>query len=180
MTNKMQPKQLRARAGTKTKTKGVAKEKKQSRPKPRTKPKVMDPSSIGVRTTLNTVPKVGITKATQIKNGGCRHCALSGLQTFNKAAAKWYMTSNRYLVGMKCKDCATPVNQMEPNRKGKTMLFYCDDGIKGYDAPEDDPMKGALTCDVVLCSACEEVRRIKVDRQHVGRHGRRPLCKRAG
>jgi hypothetical protein len=66
--------------------------------------------------------------------------------------AKWHMDSGRYLVvGKNCKDCQMPVVQMVPKPPSTAMLFHCDRGIKGFDAPDDAPMKEELTCDLVLC-----------------------------
>jgi hypothetical protein len=109
-----------------------------------------------------------------VKAGGCRHCDLGELLSFTKAEAKWYMQPNRYLAGKHCKDCQKPVVDMEPKPRSKTLLFYCDQGIKGFDAPENDPMKAVLTCDLVLCQQCTDVRRIEVEKENTKRGGRRP------
>jgi hypothetical protein len=55
----------------------------------------------------------------------------------------------------------------------KSVVFYCDQGIKGFDAPEDDEMKGELTCDLVLCPQCETTRRSAFDLEVTGRPGNR-------
>jgi hypothetical protein len=109
----------------------------------------------------------------QVKPGGCLHCDLSELLSFTKSGAKWYMVPNRFLAGKDCTDCNTPVEQIVPKAPSTTMIFYCDQGIKGFDAPDDDPMKTALTCDLVLCPQCESNRRIKYDKENTGRGGRR-------
>jgi hypothetical protein len=82
------------------------------------------------------------------------------------------MGSNRFLAaGKECKDCCKPVGQMVPKPTSKTMMFYCAQGIKGFDALDDDPMKGGFTCDLVLCPKCEEVQHINFDNENT-RHGR--------
>jgi hypothetical protein len=59
---------------------------------------------------------------------------------------------------------------MESNARGRhAVVYYCDEGIKGFDAPDDDPMKSALACDLILCPKCEAKRRIeynKVNSEH--------------
>jgi hypothetical protein len=109
----------------------------------------------------------------QVKPGGCLHCDLSELLSFTKSGAKWYMVPNRFLAGKDCTDCNTPVEQIVPKAPSTTMIFYCDQGIKGFDAPDDDPMKTALTCDLVLCPQCESNRRIKFDTENTSGHGGR-------
>jgi hypothetical protein len=109
-----------------------------------------------------------------VKPGGCLHCDLSELLSFTKSGAKWYMVPNRFLAGRHCTDCHTPVEQIVPKKPSTTMVFYCDQGIKGFDAPDDDPMKTALTCNLVLCPQCESNCRIKFYTENTsGRGGRR-------
>jgi hypothetical protein len=51
---------------------------------------------------------------------------------------------------------------MKSNARGQhAVVYYCHEGIKGFDATDDDPMKSALTCDLILCPKCEAKRRIK-------------------
>jgi hypothetical protein len=79
------------------------------------------------------------------------------------------------MEGMCCLDCPLAVPNIESNARGqRAVVYYCDEGIKGFDVPDDDPMKSELTCDLILCPKCEAKRRIeynnKVDleRQSVG------------
>jgi hypothetical protein len=46
-------------------------------------------------------------------------------------------------------------------RSQRAVVYYCDEGIKGFDAPDEDPMKSAVTCDLILCPNCEVKRRIE-------------------
>ena len=62
---------------------------------------------------------------------------------------------------------------MVTKTSSRAMLFYCDQGIKGFDAPDDDPMKEELTCDLVLCPPCEGKQRINYDKVNTGRGGQR-------
>jgi hypothetical protein len=51
----------------------------------------------------------------------------------------------------------------------KAVVFYCDEGIKGFDAPSNDPMKEELTCNLVLCSPCMVIRRVSFEKEKAGR-----------
>jgi hypothetical protein len=54
---------------------------------------------------------------------------------------------------------------MESNARGqRVVVYYYDEGIKGLDAPDDDPMKSALTCALILCPKCEAKRRIEYNK----------------
>ena len=135
--------------------------------------------------TLKTQPKVGITSRkkvtpeppkvvledntreknekteTLIRMCGCRHGDLSELKSFNKANATYYSRPNRFLENQSCLDCKLLVGEMiqvSPRQGG--VVFYCDEGIKGFSAPENNPMKEELTCDLILCPQCEAKRRI--------------------
>jgi hypothetical protein len=103
---------------------------------------------------------------------GCRHGDLSVLKSFIKAEATYYTRPNRYLEGKSCLDCKRGVLDMLPaTSKQKAVVFYCDEGIKGFDAPDDDLMKAKLTCNLVLCPQCEAIRRITFEKGNEGRRG---------
>jgi hypothetical protein len=74
-----------------------------------------------------------------------------------------------FLEGRSCLDCELAVANMESNaRSQRAVVFYCDGGIKGFDAPDEDPMKSALTCDLILCPECEAKQRIEYNRADSG------------
>jgi hypothetical protein len=50
----------------------------------------------------------------------------------------------------------------------KAVVLYCDEDIKGFDAPEEDPMKDELTCDLVLCPQCEAKRCVRFETEGGG------------
>ena len=65
------------------------------------------------------------------------------------------------------------MGEMKPvgPRQG-AVVFYCDEGIKGFSAPDDNPMKEELTCDLILCPQWEAKRRITFDKaDESGRKG---------
>jgi hypothetical protein len=64
----------------------------------------------------------------------------------------YHMRPNKFLEDHSCLDCKTVVTEMSSTGpRQKAVVFYCDEGIKGFGAPQDDPMKDELTCDLLLC-----------------------------
>jgi hypothetical protein len=122
-----------------------------------------------------TTEKDTATKPNEVtlKLCGCRHGDLGALKSFNKASTTYYTRRNRYLEKMDCLDCGDPVVALLVGApKQKPVVFYCDEGIKGFDAPINDPMKQALTCNLVLCPPCEAQRRTTFEQEDTGRGGR--------
>ena len=83
------------------------------------------------------------------------------------------MQKDRFLVGKACSGCGKLVEEIQTIGKNKALLYYCDEGIKGFDAPMNDPMKKELTCNLILCPECESKQRIDNDKENTGRGGRR-------
>jgi hypothetical protein len=112
------------------------------------------------------------TGITTIHLCGCRHGDFSALKSFSKADVAHYIRPNKFLDGRSCLDCAQAVLEMRPTTASKReVVFYCDQGIKGYDAPDGDPSKSSLTCDLVLCPQCEAKRRVTFEAGSTGRAG---------
>ncbi len=150
----------------------VAAEKKAKKTPKQVKAKhkaTKDPPADALKTITNTyTAKV----CRPIQLCGCRHGDLSVLKSFVKAEATYYTRPNRYLEGKGCLDCKRAILDMKPaTSRQKAVVFYCDEGIKGFDAPDDDPMKAQLTCNLVLCPQCEAIRRIAFERGNEGRRG---------
>jgi hypothetical protein len=119
------------------------------------------------------VPAAEHSETPAAKLCGCRHGDLAALKSFTRAEAAYYIRPNRFMEAIGCLDCAISVVHMlvgAPSQKA--VVFYCDEGIKGFDAPTDDPMKEELTCDLVLCPPCMAIRRISYEKENDGR-GRR-------
>jgi hypothetical protein len=118
------------------------------------------PSETVLQDTSNT-PEVA--KETAVRLCGCRHWDLSEVKSFANAMATYYSRPYKFMKGrMSCLDCQLALTNMNSNARGRrAVVYYCDDGIKGFDAPDDDPMKSALTCDLILCPKCEAKRRIE-------------------
>jgi hypothetical protein len=96
---------------------------------------------------------------------GCRHRDVSEVKRFAKAMATYYSHPNKFMEGRCCLVCQLAVPNMESNARGRrAAVYYCDEGIKWFDAPDDDPMKSALTCDLILCPKCEARRRIEYNK----------------
>jgi hypothetical protein len=113
------------------------------------------------------------TKQTKvIHECGCQHGDLSSLKSFTRAEVVYYTSPHRSLAGESCLDCKMAVNHMKATKGNRSaMVFYCDEGIKGFAAQDDDPMKEKLTCDLILCPECEARRRVTFKLKDSGRPG---------
>jgi hypothetical protein len=50
-------------------------------------------------------------------------------------------------------------------------VFHCDQGIKGFGAPANNPMKAKVNCDLILYPECEAKRRVTFELTDSGRPG---------
>ncbi len=108
-----------------------------------------------------------------IKFCGCRHGDLSALKSFSKAEALHYIRPNKFLDQKGCLDCKRLAVEMKTVSKClRAVVFYCDQGIKGFDAPDDDQMKLELSCDLVLCPQCEATRCLTFETVNDGQQSR--------
>ena len=139
-----------------------ASKKRKAKPKKANENGTSQPGKAALQDTTNT-PQVA--KETAIGLCGCRHGDLGEVKSFAKAMAVYYSRPNKFMEGRCCLDCRLAVPNMESNARGqRAVVYYCDEGIKGFDAPDDDPMKSELTCDLILCPKCEATRRIEYNR----------------
>jgi hypothetical protein len=108
--------------------------------------------------------------------GGYRHGDLNAMKCMKKVEALHYIRPNKFLEDTGCLgDCKKVVVDMQPAASNtQVVLNYCDQGINGYDAPDDDEMKAELIiCNLVLCAQCKSVRRIAFDASSGWRRRRR-------
>ena len=139
-----------------------ASKKRKAKPKKANENGTSQPGKAVLQDTTNT-PQVA--KETAIGLCGCRHGDLGEVKSFAKAMAVYYSRPNKFMEGRCCLDCQLAVPSMESNARGRrAVVYYCDEGIKGFDAPDDDPMKSELTCDLILCPKCEAKRRIEYNK----------------
>jgi hypothetical protein len=139
-----------------------ASKKRKAKPKKANAKDTSWPAKTVLQNTSNT-PQVA--EETAIGLCGCRHGDLSEVKSFAKALATYYSHPNKFMEGRCCLDCRLAVVKIESNARGRrAVMYYCDEGIKGFDAPDDDPMKSALTCDLILCPKCEAKRRIEYNK----------------
>jgi hypothetical protein len=171
-TKKQAPKVTHEVSRIKKKSVKVAAKKKAKKTPKQVKAKhkaTKDPPADALKTITNTYT-AQVCRPIQLC--GCRHGDLSVLKSFVKAEATYYTRPNRYLEGKGCLDCKRAILDMKPaTSRQKAVVFYCDEGIKGFDAPDDDSMKAELTCNLVLCPQCEALRRITFERGNEGRRG---------
>jgi hypothetical protein len=156
--------QYQTNIATKTaeaKTTSVSKKRK-AKPKKINEKDTSRPAETVLQDTSNT-PQAA--QETAIRLCGCRHGDLGEVKRFAKAMATYYSRPNKFMEGRCCLDCWLAVPNMESNARGRrAVVYYCDEGIKGFDAPDDDPMKSALTCDLILCPKCEAKQRIEYNK----------------
>jgi hypothetical protein len=108
--------------------------------------------------------------------GGCHHGNLNVMKWMKQAEALYYIRPNKFLENTGCLDCTKRIVDLQPAASNtRVVLYYCDQGIKGYDAPDDDEMKAELMSNLVLCAQCEAVQRIAFDASSGGRWHRRGL-----
>jgi hypothetical protein len=116
-----------------------AKKKRKAKPKKAKENQTRRPAETVLQDTSNT-PEVA--KETAVRLCGCRHGDLSEVKSFAKAMATYYSRPNKFMEGRCCLDCQLVLTNMESNARGwRAVVYYCDEGIKGFDAPDDDPMK---------------------------------------
>jgi hypothetical protein len=146
-----------------------ASKKRKAKPKKAKEKDTRRPAETVLQDTSNT-PEVA--EETAVPLCGCRRGDLSQVKSFAKAKATYYSCPNKFMEGRCCLDCQLAVPNMESNARGRrAVVYYCDEGIKGFDAPDDDPMKSALTCDIILCLKCEAKRRIEYNKVNSERQG---------
>ena len=154
-------------AKTKGRTTAVTANKKRKAKPTKSTENTTRPPQVPVPKSVQQRPTTAV--GTVIHQCGCRHADLSGIKSFTKAEAKYYVRPNKFLKDRSCLDCQLAVTNMECNAPNqRSVVFYCNEGIKGFDAPEDDPMKSALTCDLILCPKCEAKRRIEYNKADSG------------
>jgi hypothetical protein len=149
----------------------TASKKRNGKPKKVNEKGKSRPGETVLQDTTNAPPDA---KETAISLCGCRHGDLGEVKSFAKAMATYYSRRNKLMEGRCCLDCWLAVPNMESNAGGqRAVVYYCDEGMKGFDAPDDDPMKSELTCDLILCPKCEakhciEYNKVNSERQSGG------------
>jgi hypothetical protein len=109
----------------------TASKKTKAKPKKSKVNKTKQPQAQIIQDISNT-PKVA--KEAAVGRCGCRHGDLSAIRSFGKAEAKYYIRPNKFLEGRSCLDCKLVVTNMECTaRSQRSVVFYCDEGIKGFD-----------------------------------------------
>lgn len=110
-----------------------------------------------------SAPKVSLHVAVQpdppsTKCQGCIHCDLLELKEMEPKDIRYYLKPDRLLnlascAGV-CKARIHAIYQAAP----KDNLFYCDETLKGFYAPENDDIKKGLECNLILCAPCRALR----------------------
>ena len=92
---------------------------------------------------------------------GCIHRDLLEMTVMDPRHIKIYIKPEEFLENArcagKCKETIWNIHKATP----KAKLYYCDDMITGFRAPDADPGKSALECGLVLCVPCHADRELK-------------------
>ena len=96
---------------------------------------------------------------------GCVHGDLLELKVMEPSHIRHYLKSGQFLELEKCADCKGDIRSIHLTSP-KTNLFYCDETLKGFHAPEADPIKKGLECRLILCSPCHALREVRYAPAH--------------
>jgi hypothetical protein len=111
-----------------------ASKKRKAKPKKANEKDASRPAETVLQDTSNT-PQVA--EETAIRLCGCRHGDLSEVKSFAKAMATYYSRPNKFMEGRCCLDCRLAVPNIDSNACGqRAVVYYCDEGITGFDAPD--------------------------------------------
>ena len=101
-----------------------------------------------------------------IKCQGCIHCDLLELHMMEPTIIRHYLKDNAFLNLAKCAgDCKRTIKNVH-QASPKANLFYCDETIKGFHAPDDDPTKAGMECGLILCVPCHALRETRYTQEH--------------
>jgi hypothetical protein len=97
----------------------------------------------------------------RIKCQGCIHGDLLEMTVMESRHIKHYLKPQELLekasCAGKCHDTIKNIHQAAP----KSKLYFCDEIIKGFRAPDDDPCKSDLECGLILCVPCHADREVQ-------------------
>ena len=84
----------------------------------------------------------------------CIHGDLLEMKQMEPAWIRHYLQKDKFLHMAKCAgECGNTIEAIF-KATPKANIFYCDEQIKGFDAPEDDSTKADMECGLILCPSC--------------------------
>jgi hypothetical protein len=123
------------------------------------------------RTSNVPTPRVPTTMAVPTgpprkKCQGCVHGDLLEMKVMEPAHIRHYLKQAGFLEWAKCAgNCAHTIKAIHL-ASPKANLYYCDETIKGFSAPEDDLAKADMECGLILCAPCYAIREEKYALEH--------------
>jgi hypothetical protein len=93
-----------------------------------------------------------------IKCQGCIHGDLLEVKVMEPPHIKHYLRQAGFLELAVCAGECDHTIQAIHLAAPKANLYYCDEAIKGFSAPDDDPGKLGMECGLILCSPCHAIR----------------------
>jgi hypothetical protein len=92
---------------------------------------------------------------------GCIHGDLLEMTVMECRHVKFYLKPQEFLEKASCAgSCKQTINNIY-QAAPKAILYFCDEMIKGFRAPHDDPGKSDLECGLILCVPCHAEREVK-------------------
>ena len=97
---------------------------------------------------------------------GCIHGDLLAMTVMEGCHVKHYLKPGEFLehasCAGKCKNTIKSIYRAAPRAK----LYFCDNIIKGFRAPDNDPGKSDLDCGLILCVPCQANCRVQHNQEH--------------
>ena len=94
------------------------------------------------------------------------------------AHIKYYLRKDEFLELATCAgDCAMTIRAINLAAP-KANIYFCDETIKGFTAPNDDPTKAEMECGLILCLPCHALREKRYEQEQAteGTNNRRTRC----
>lgn len=89
---------------------------------------------------------------------GCVHGDLLDLKVMEPTHIKHYLRPAGFLELATCAGGCKKTIRAIYLASPKALLYYCDENIKGFSAPDDDPAKAEMECGMIVCSPCHAMR----------------------
>lgn len=97
---------------------------------------------------------------------GCPHGDLLEMKLMETRDVSYYVKPHEFLEHATCAgECKKTIKHIHQSSKRAT-LYFCDEALKGFRAPEDDLNKPGLECGLILCVPCHTKRAIQYALDH--------------
>lgn len=94
----------------------------------------------------------------QKKCQGCVHGDVLEMKMMEPRHIKHYLKKGAFLEFASCAGDCTHTIRATHQASPKAKLYFCDETLKGFHAPEEDPLKADMECGLILCAPCRAIR----------------------